>query len=124
MTQSDPRFGWLDSSWIASVTTRPSKTSRLKVQPKPQWGHVVRRRSTCQGLDLSGLRASVRAPTGQTKRHSPQEMQFFRSVGSIRASMPVATRSSTDRPDISLHAWMQRRQRTQRFSKYLIRGVA
>src|SRR5271157_1125791 len=112
MMQREPWLGTCCVSVTTLVTYRFSKTSRSKEQPKPQCGHVVRVRSTCQNRDLTGLRFSVREPTGQTLRHSPHDVQSSGWVTVIFASMPLSARSSTPLPETSLQACTQRRQST------------
>ena len=71
-------------SEITLLMIFPSITFSVSRHPKPQWGYAVSVLSLCQTLPLTGLRVSVRAPTGHRERHSPQEMQSPFSVGAIR----------------------------------------
>ena len=103
-TQSEAWLGPWPVLLRTLVTVLPSYTSRISRQPNPQWGQAVSTRSVCQGRLFTGLRFSVRAPTGQRERHSPQEMQSSRSLGVIRPANPFPARSMATRPDTSRQA--------------------
>src|SRR5450759_2998709 len=91
-------------SEITLLMIFPSITFSVSRHPNPQWGQAVSIRSLCQTLPLTGLRASVRAPTGHRETQSQQEMQSLSSVGAIRASKPLPSMSIAALPDTSRQA--------------------